>query len=318
MKFCNSTLLLINGIWQFLGSNLIQDPWRECPKLYSNQSLYFTDINSTKIIQDHHEKYSCQNNHSYTKATYQPLNCNIINPKHGLSYIASHTFSGSKDTKPKNILIPMKPHILYVGDSLIGQSFISAACMVEQYHFENKVEVSYAQDFFLRHDIPCDPQCLDNEKFFNESLKIELFSPCTGCPERRKRSFDDFPTYKHSWMKAIKSNTKAIILGAGAWYNAYKGIFNSTLMFEDTILKIKPYLRNYLKQGIEIFWIGLPPMNKALLGKKEFEWIQFKDKDELIKTHLIPLGVNFIDSTKILEQWYDYDSNIKSDQLHWW
>jgi hypothetical protein len=205
--------------------------------------------------------------------------------------------------------------LVYVGDSLSAQSFIAGTCLIEQFGYQQDILTSYVPELWLRPDIPCIPECIDNSALYSKHK--EMFNPCAGCYKGKYRPFDVYSHHPRFWYQRIPNDTLAVIMGNGAWYNGYKGVIDSNKVFEETMVLITPLIQTLINvRNISVFWVSLPPT--AQDGKAEYEWMHFRQKDSIVKKHLEPLGVMFIDEMALLNERKLKDPQMNPDGFHWW
>lgn len=177
-------------------------------------------------------------------------------------------------------------------------------------------------DIFLRGDIPCDPRCLTDPAFRQQEM-IGLRHPCFACLEKDPRDFSNYASNPEEWHHRLPTDTTAIIIGSGAWYNLYKGIMNSTFTYAETLHALGPVFLHLQKtRGIDTFWHGLPPHNINISVQNSsdygYEWIFFTEKDYIAKTILEPYGVTFLDTDRLTKARKARDPWVAADGLHWW
>lgn len=225
-------------------------------------------------------------------------------------------FQSSKNEKQKK-----SKRILYIGDSLVIESYVSAQCLIEQYQFSKELQVSVNASVFLRDDIPCDPKCLTNATLVRIN-RNNLRNPCWGCVDGKPRSWEKFLKHPNSYVNSIPDDTIAIVIGSGTWYNNFKGLIDSTAVYTDTIRKLRPIVKSWVRErNIMVFWQGLPPVNpehiKQLNGSDYFGWSMHYEKDRIAKSILEPVGAIFVNVSALSKDRKQLDVNISSDYIHW-
>lgn len=206
-------------------------------------------------------------------------------------------------------------HIYYVGDSLSAQMYIAGQCMMEELGYNKEFNLTWIPELFLRHDIPCQDQCINNPSLYSKHK--ELHNPCSGCPEGKRITFDymKIPGY---WYNRITNDTMAMVIGSGAWYNGHKGIINSDIVYEETMKMIAPMIQDLIQnRNIPVFWLGLPPNGNDTVNIF-YEWSRYRNKDNLARKHLEPLGVIFLDNMLLANQRKRADPHLNPDDFHWW
>lgn len=177
-------------------------------------------------------------------------------------------------------------------------------------------------DLFLRSDIPCDPRCATDPEL--RSQKVFLH-PCWACKaDGIRRDFGLYLQDTEAWHHKLPvQDTAAIVMGSGAWYNAFKGVINSTETYAETLRAVGPILQDLKStRDIDVFWVGLPPhifntttTNQSTYG---YEWIFFSDKDAIAKSILTPFGVTFVDTSVLTKPRKMKDPYVAADGIHWW
>ncbi len=230
-------------------------------------------------------------------------------------YDQSISSSTIKPQVEKVIPLSRQNRFVYIGDSLSAQTFIAGTCLIEQFGYQQDIQTTYIPELWLRPDIPCDPSCIDNPALY--SKHNEMFNVCGGCYKGKYRPFEVYSHHPRFWYERIPNDTLAVVMGNGAWYNGYKGVIDSNKVYEETMVLIKPFLEKLINnRNVSVFWVSLPPT--ANDGKAEYEWMHFRLKDSIVKKHLVPIGVNFIDEMELLNERKLKDPNINPDGFHWW
>lgn len=296
--FLCSLSAIYSGKWYFdHGQTLISNPWEECPILGS--------VSEVKV-KSHKHKYSCLTR-PYLPASYEPFECTLLNIHDSMRFVHA---SFNHSTRRK---------IVFAGDSFIQQLALSANCTAESFKFHN-FELCPIWSEFLRDDYPCEDQCVYNETFRNE-LMSNKFSRCLACTNGIRSKYN---TSGQSWLHHVSVNqTAAIVLGSGAWYNAYLTVGDPNI-YNDTLNKVGRACQFFQQHhGIPCFWIGLPPVSiqyaeypsySSLLSKFSIyptynRWAQFI---------LQQYGVTFINIEMLLTQRKSVSPNVSVDGVHWW
>lgn len=298
LPLCTYREIETNGSWVFpkalprkAGS------WDSCPSTLLH-------ARNSKFIADDRKKFSC-NGHNLFAARFQQRGCDLQTLEQSTKILAMN-----------------RKKIVYVGDSLMRQLYVSSLCSGEYGHTLNQSQVLYVPDLFLRNDIPCDPRCASDTKLRQQK---SLVHPCWACRKTGiKQNFSNYLEDANAWHhKLPQQDFSALIIGSGAWYNTFKGIMNSTSTYMETLHAIGPIFQ-HLKttRAIEIFWVGLPPhifnlttTNASTYG---YEWIYFEHKDAIAKDILTPYGVTFIDTNVLTKPRKLRDPFIAADGMHWW
>jgi len=297
LPFCSYREIETNGSWVFpkalprkAGS------WDACPstQLYTRNSRYMADDR---------KKFSCSGQ-NFQVAKFATTGCEIMQTNQSTTKL-SH----------------QRRKIVYVGDSMMRQLYVSSLCSGEYCHSLNHSQVHYVPDLFLRNDIPCDPRCATDIKFRQQKT---FKHPCWACRKTGiKQNFSNYLTDTQTWHhKLPKEDIGALVIGSGAWYNSFQGIMNSTSTYMETLHAIGPILHDLnAKRGIEIFWVGLPPHNFNLTTANAsmygYEWIYFEQKDAIAKHILTPYGVTFVDTNVLTKSRKLKDPGIAADGIHW-
>ena len=290
---CGDASSLYNGTWKFGDKIEVTEnkPYSTCP-----QTLY--TVQQNWAIRDHPQKWSCMNK-TYIAAEFQSSSCHTLSLKDSFRHIG-------------------KTHITFLGDSLIGQLYIASMCAAEKEGISSDhLEFHYLHETLLRSDLPCAPRCITDAAYRNQSL---LIHPCFACFDGIKRHFEaDFYNLSKFWPLKVLHNTSALILGAGAWYNAYRSLINASSVYNDTLQKIGPFLGKLKKErGINVFWLDLPPMANQSLIHPDFGWQQFLQYNQAARFFLEPFGVIYLDTSSATRIRKYKDPNITdSSFLHW-
>jgi hypothetical protein len=289
------------------------DPWNFCP-----QTRNYLNSTWSKVLHrldDHPKKYSCPDK-MYRKAQFQtPDDCLLLEATDSLKYLSSHHQSNTSIDKHYR-----KKRIVYVGDSLVAQLYIAARCFVEGYNLRG-IKFSYVKDAFLRDDIPCDPRCLNNQTFV-EIHRTLLTTPCFGCPNGTKKEFSKFIQHHDAWNNRIPRDTFAIIIGVGSWYNNFKGINDSIVVFQESLNMVIPILHQVQKKyNVQIYWHGLPPMFQESASydfyAQFYNWNGFLMIDSIAQNVMEANGFKFINVAKLLGERKKKDFDCGADALHW-
>ncbi|RYH16506.1 hypothetical protein EON65_29980 [archaeon] len=302
------------GLWQ-MGSVVklhhhASNAWKHCPQTHQvihnvnfDENFYKEHTKMTKLFLSHHiPKYTCANV-SHVPATYR-TDCHILPQSRSLRVIHAQSKS---------------PRITYVGDSLIAQYYLSAACAVEEHahiHHTPRVHTGYIQDMFLRGDYPCHTSCASLPKEKHDLTGS--FSICQACPDGTPISLQSYLDSEKFWMHHIPNDTSILVLGSGSWYNLHKGLLNSTHAYLEMLTSIAPRLGKFIAQTqTHVYWVGLPPSDSTLSYLEAYEYSYFRGKDDLAYRILSEVGVQFINITQLLQDRKEKDQSIKSDHLHW-
>lgn len=205
--------------------------------------------------------------------------------------------------------------IYYVGDSLSAQLYIAGRCLFEELGFEKDFNLTLIPDLFLRPDIPCDDKCINNPELYSHHK--EWHNPCSACPDGKKINFD-YKKSKGYWYNRITNDAMAVVIGTGAWYNGNKGILNSDILYEETMKMITPMIYDLIhNRNISVFWLGLPPNGNDTVNPF-YEWSRYRNKDNIARKHLEPLGAIILDNMLLVDQRKRSDIHLNPDDFHWW
>lgn len=289
---------IFQGDWVFKKEIKVPLAYSTCPK-----TLKYIDSHST--LHDQIEKYNCS---TYKAAVFSP-NCKMLSFHDALRRI---------EAKRRGSQMPLL--IYTIGDSLLGNLFIAGKCTIES---KNVTVISeYFPELLFRRDVPCDPQCVTVKDYREFMATMPLLSSCEGCPDGIQHSLSEFE-YNTPWLRRIPVGTDILILGAGTWYNFYRGYINSSLTYTETIQFIAPILRYLVvTKGVDVYWLDLPPYVAPDEGEgKEnpfYEWDKFEWKNRVAEKLLSAVGVKFIDSWSALHQRKQADIAVSdSGHLHW-
>lgn len=331
------------------------DPWKYCPKtkqhvLERHRSNNLNDLSYLSDLGYQVEKYSCYN-HSYQYAVFVPHRCDLSSVKESLETIKKRDFHQNQH-RLHHILSPhsralvensiqfsnnhngnisnnhrglideaFHPHvprhrIVYIGDSLSAQMYIAGKCLIEELGFEQYFNLTlvYPKNF-LRPGLPCADECINHPELFTVHKQFT----CSACPNGKRVELNVTTLY-NNWYTRIANDTLAVLIGAGSWYNWYKGVVNSDAEYEETMKIISPMIYNLIHhRNILVFWLGLPPNeNETVMG--DFEWSRYRSKDEIAKKYLEPLGIIFLDNVALVGERKRSDTNLNpgKNDIHWW
>jgi hypothetical protein len=149
----NSTLLchhdnIYQGKWAFTSDTFKKDElgmFSQC-SLLGKQKIH----SSGKSLIDHATKYGCMSR-KYLEAYFIPNHCDLLPRYQSLPLLRE--MAQQIRTQSANISSPYR--VTFIGDSIMGQIFVSATCYFEK-HVYPEVELTYIHELFLRNDIPCD------------------------------------------------------------------------------------------------------------------------------------------------------------------
>lgn len=215
---------------------------------------------------------------------------------------------------------PLK-RIVYIGDSLVTETYLAAKCLLEHHHLTSYIDVSYSGEVFLRDDIPCDPMCINNATMYLP-YQGQLRNPCWACADGRLRTWAEFVKRPSSWVNRVPNDTIAVVMGGGTWYNGYKGLIDPSAAYYDTLSKLRPILKEWITdRGITVFWQGLvPTIPEQLVSLNVTElygWAYFDEKDLMAKTMLEPIGVQFVNVSALTRERKRMDIKLNADPIHW-
>ncbi|KAJ1434294.1 hypothetical protein B484DRAFT_429254 [Ochromonadaceae sp. CCMP2298] len=306
LPLCTYPSLLLNSTWTFQNRperHGAAYPWNECPG--------FLDIvkKDTRYA-DTASKFSCEDR-PYRRARLHSDGCSLLPLEVSLKALSLFQGQGLQGQGP------VGPSTVYVGDSLFTQLYMSATCHLEYTQYGQRSPLLLVHDLFLRNDIPCDARCETNQTFLLQDVFIH---PCWACRNGVRRHFSDFDTDADSWHNRLPANVTSLIIGAGAWYNSFQGLLNSSSTYEEMLLRVGPLLGRLRERDIEVFWVGLPPSTPSTssrLGGDLYDWRLFRDKDSMAERLLTPHGVTFIDVAVLTAARKAVDPSVSADGLHW-
>ena len=355
---CNITAIL-QGVWQFIekpSREMVEtmiDPWKYCPKTKQQVLESRSSSKNWNDLSYQVERYSCYN-HTYQYAVFVPHRCDLSSVKESLETIKKRDFhhnmaqqySSPPHQNQHHILSPQsrmlvennmkfsssdnhrglideafhlhvpRHRIVYIGDSLSAQMYIAGKCLIEELGFEKYFNLTlvYPKNF-LRPGLPCADECINHPELFTVHKQFT----CSACPNGKRVELNVTAIY-NSWYTRIANDTLAVLIGAGSWYNWYKGVANSDAEYEETMKIISPMIYNLIyHRNILVFWLGLPPNgNETVMG--DFEWSRYRSKDEIAKTYLEPLGIIFLDNVALVGERKRSDINLNpgKNDIHWW
>jgi hypothetical protein len=163
---------------------------------------------------------------------------------------------------------------------------------------------------FLRHGLPCDLKCTDLNNTLRASLQICAGCDATGHLLNRSEQI-------RAWHKLLTNSTYAIITGAGAWYNVYKGLNDAPVAYNETLTLLIPLLQRAARRGTKVIWVGLPPEfddNRH----PQFGYASFKTYDVAARFLIsnVP-GAVFLNLSAATSERKFEDPSLSVDGLHW-
>jgi hypothetical protein len=311
MGWCNLTALAL-GLWHLGNLNPPYDAWSGCPAALKAVT---DDKFVGYSIKDHITKYSCKNQSS-KHATFQPYHCELLSPRQSFKQI--HTMEEHHQQTLGN-----RKRIVYVGDSLVAQTYVAAMCSHEQHNKQqSEFTFTYLKELFLRADIPCHPSCLNNSKLYLANIH-NLSNPCGACPEGKLTVFADHKIWSKRLEDNVPNDTLALVIGVGSWFNNFQGVINSTKEFATTVYMIKPLLLHLIHdRQIHVFWHGLPPiaLDKSVHYqgfRYTYEWFGYEEKDAIAKSVFASTPIHFLDVGRLTRKRREMDHSIGADHVHW-
>lgn len=309
VSLCNSTSIF-QGLWTYPVENQNSRKFRMAEPAFSSCPQTRKSIEKHKFLHDQVKQYGCS---SYHEAMWQPKHCRLLSLRE--SFHVLHNPQLNKNAS--------SPKLTVMGDSLSGQFYIAMECAKESRNISLANE--YILELVYRRDMPCDPACIGKRgtEFRANASKL-MINPCDSCQDGIKHNLKEVQ-HNTPWLRMISKDTTILVLGGGAWFNYYRGVFNSTAVYKETLKFIAPILGNLTRdRGIEVFWLDLPPcwLDDEVEDhdkKAGYEWDKFSSKNKLAKKTLSPFGVHFIDSWPALDERKKFDGNVSDPGgLHWW
>ena len=290
-EFCTISNIF-NGSWSYGSKYFVpSNVYKNCPLLRHHLI--------SSVLSDQPRKWACHNG-SYYEAKFINLNCKIKSIHQSLRELQGK-------------------HLTLLGDSLMGQIYISLSCLAEQLGFHNKIKINYIHDLFLRPDVPCDPRCITNSTFCNEQRNSGIFNACFQCPYGIYREFNNSYEFKSNyWPTKVRlSNTTSLILGIGAWYNNFHQIMSPIETYSNTLQRNVLILNNLTKLGIKIYWIDTPPMPSCNILCLGYGWSIFNEYNNIAREIFNSTQIIYLNTSQVTGKRKFYDRNITPDYLHW-
>lgn len=240
------------------------------------------------------DRYLCN---EYRPAKFKPSSCSLNSIADSLNTIRRH----------------IDAVIAFVGDSLAGQQFVAASCLLEERQIDH-VKLHHISDFFLDHVIRCTNACLYNATYRSQ-FSGEYFNPCYSCPNGEIK---ENPLTPPKWISAIPNSTNVLILNSGAWYNAAQGLDDSNHAYFLMLRRIAPLLQSFVQNGMIVLWISLPPAYISNSTKEGYHWHYFARKNDIVSSVLRDAGVVILDPTPATLARKLQDYHVSHDAVHWW
>lgn len=261
----------------------------------------------------HVPNYACG---PYQQAIFQ-RDCQLVSLPEALELFTTTTHDGSDDGTAS-------PVITIVGDSLANQLKVAIECLAEYYAPNLHLSEQYIYSTYLRNDLPCWSQCLSDEKYLTQQKKVHQKNGhhhCEGCPHGNLTSaFED----KFAWIKLIPPSTKVLVLNGGAWYTKGSIDSDSDAVYRDTLTSIATILRQFISDGIDVYWYEIPPSLPSIDGAIQSSWERatYAKKNEFAKRVLDGTGVTYLNYTlaavsRKTEEKTRYNTAVSLDGLHW-
>lgn len=320
MGWCNLTTLSL-GLWHMMGSmNSVYDAYGGCPttlKLVNSDNLF-----QNYSIKDHIAKYSCSNATLRHATFHPPHHCEFLHFRQSFKQISALQ-EHQASLEPAKVPVEPKRRIVFVGDSLMAQTYVATMCSHEQHKYHSEFTFTFLLDVFLRGDIPCHPTCLNNASMYMSTIN-KLNNPCGACRDGKLSILADYKEWVKRLENRIPNDTLAIVIGVGSWFNNFQGVINSTVEFTTSLHLIKPFLLHLIHdRQIHVFWQGLPPLepNSSVIFQGlqfTYEWFGYEEKDDIAKSIFASTPIHFLDVNKLTRKRKEVDKSIAADHVHWW
>lgn len=293
------TLEFFNGTRSYIQ---VDSAFSTCPSTYKH-------IDQHIFLHDQSIKYACND---YPRAHWHPTNCRILNLEEAiLKFNARGRFGGD-----------YVPELTVMGDSLSGQFYVAAKCLSQMKNLT--LNVDYILELLYRRDFPCESNCLGDKgrEYRYNASKSAFGNSCDGCHDGKLHNLTEIE-YNTPWIRMISNRTSVLVLGGGAWFNYYRGFFNSSAVYEETLSFVAPFLHDLIvHRGVDVYWIDLPPCwfeGNLKNERVDYEWDGFSHKNTVARGILEPVGVNYLDSWPALIQRKQHDIGVAdAGRLHWW
>ena len=235
--------------------------------------------------------------------------------------------------------------VLYVGDSLGVQYYLSAVCRIDNSILDGKVnnnnnnnqkqesgihdsdyEIARIQNIIiermqLRTEVsfltyfPCHPLCLkDNQYRLSNSQRI-----CKKCSDGVFRANNTDVTDEYHWIHKLDPNVKVLILNSGSWYNYASGMSPVYVyeIYAQMLSDMKPFLEQYILQGTKVIWIMLPPFQQNQFLDPNANYETYEQKNRIVRDVLSDTGVIFLDINELIASRMKADPSVLAEPGHY-
>jgi hypothetical protein len=214
---------IYNGTWKYDHSVVIHNnPYHQCPNTMRKI------LQGYPKLKNQVKAYTCQNK-TYQHAEYLPPSSDYPARSSGLrSSPPSHHCAILPLQLSLKLLSLRKMKIYFVGDSLMGQLFISFLCNMEQVFGTNHhIASEFFPELFLRPDVACESECISNSTFLELENEKGYHHRCFGCPDGVYHPLNDsFPYLSQFWPSKIRHDATHVVIGSGSWYAGYRDLLS--------------------------------------------------------------------------------------------
>jgi hypothetical protein len=230
--------------------------------------------------------------------------------------------------------------IVYVGDCLMVQYYLSMICAASRIERDNYVgdevdvdvdiegngmvrglttliagrielqtEVSFLTDF------PCHSRCLEDALFRGQNA----LTLCKKCADGVLQSNNSDHTDARHWFAKLDSDAKAVVLNSGSWFSARHGMDVALIydLYEKMLSYIAPILRSFVEKKMTVIWIALPPFEANNDMDPHSNYDTYAIKNAMAREVLEPIGVHILDANRLISNRLRLDASTMADSGHY-
>jgi hypothetical protein len=311
----------IEGGWCFTGENETSG-FDECEKIGS--IVKAGGYGSTQI------RYSVG---SMQTAFFQPSPGNALLPiRKSLEIIARHVEKKSRMeammSRKGHLKMESKeslrkiPKILFIGDSLSSQLFISFQCELERKKITTAVDVNFLVHVTLGRKVECDVKCVKGSIYlYNDAKLCEKYKSCfcMDCPngtndEEFLRLIETNRNNPANWTREVENmhpDVDVIILNTGAWFSHRRENYHQAM------IRLAKDVTTFTEKGVVVAFVLLPIDHGDIYKAIEYGHTSFPLYNEMARIYLSEVGAVIIDVVDVASDRFRIDANITIDNLHW-
>lgn len=270
-------LFFVTGEDQCDASNAASGTWRVQPtsRTMENGITKFCPNTFLEIDNNYQGSYICTGRPgAYHQATFNQDSCNVMDTKDSFKILKKHT-------------------IYFVGDSMMMQRWFAMKCIMEGRANEANVQIEtkFLYSRFLDRDVAC---------------KHEPTSAGDDC--------------KDDWLSTFNKETQhksnpdvSLVVGAGGWFDGMSKIADHKV-YKDVVEKYSEALGAFVKKGIPVIWMDLPPMIHDSSDKYWHQHSLFAAKNAIAKENMSKQGVMYLDTQKGIKSRRTQDPTVFADR----